>query len=45
MAEVFIAGATYSTILVVFVASNGPSGISGSTGGSIAVITAVPTAR
>lgn len=42
MAEVFIAGATYSAVLVVFVASNGPSGISGSTtGGS----TAVPTAR
>lgn len=41
MAEVFIAGATYSAVLVVFVASNGPSGISGSTGS----ITAVPTAR
>lgn len=45
MAEVFIAGATYSAVLVVFVASNGPSGINGSTGGSTAVPTAVPTAR
>lgn len=41
MAEVLIAGATYSAVLVVFVASNGPSGISSSTGS----ITDVPTAR
>lgn len=41
MAEMFIAGATYSAVLVEFVASNGPSDISGNTGGS----SAFPTAR
>ena len=34
LAEIFVAGATYSAVLVLFVASNGPSGVSVSTGGS-----------
>ena len=33
MSEMFVAGATYAAVLVVFVGSNGPAGVSSSTGG------------
>ena len=32
MSEMFVAGATYAAVLVVFVATNGPAGVSGATG-------------
>jgi hypothetical protein len=33
MSEIFVAGAAYAAVLVVFIASNGPVGVSSNTGG------------